>query len=270
MLRAVPALLVLLAFSSPAISAEPVVEIIAHRGASHDAPENTVAAIRLAWKQKADLSEFDIYLTRDGQLAVIHDKDTKRTAPGSALVVAQSTMAELRKLDVGKWKDAQYTGERIPTLAEMLAAVPPGKGVFIEVKCGPEAVPAILRALDEAKLPAALTPVICFNADVIAAVKKARPDLPAYWLVGLKPKKGQKPPTAASVVQKAQAIHADGVDLSASPALDAEYAKVIRAAGLKLYVWTVNDLPTAKRMVELGVDGITTDRPAWLREQLAK
>lgn len=261
---------ILLVLPWSAVAAEPQVEIIAHRGASHDAPENTVAAIRLAWEQKADLSEFDIYLTRDGHLAVLHDKDTKRTAPGSALSVAKSTLAELRQLDVGKWKDPRFTGERIPTLAEMLAVVPPGKGVFIEVKCGPEAVPAILRALDDAKLPAALTPVICFNAEVIAAVKKARPDLPAYWLVGLNPKKGQKPPTAASVVQKARAIHADGVDLSASPALDAEYAKTIRAAGLKLYVWTVNDVPTAKRMVELGVDGITTDRPGWLREQLAQ
>jgi glycerophosphoryl diester phosphodiesterase len=71
-------------------------------------------------------------------------------------------------------------------------------------------------------------------------------------------------------VAKAKEIRADGLDLSASPALDAEYAKAVRAAGLKLYVWTVNDVAVARRMVGLGVDGITTDRPGWLREQLGK
>lgn len=265
---AVPLMLVVLPMM--AVAAEPKVEIIAHRGASHDAPENTLAALRLAWEQKADTSEFDIYQTRDGQLAVIHDKDTKRTAPGSELPVAKSTLAELQKLDVGQWKDARFTGERIPTLADMLAATPRGKAVFIEVKCGPEAVPEMLRVLDVAKLPVIRTPIISFNADVIAAVKKARPELPAYWIVGLKPKKGQQPPTVESLIKKARAIHADGLDLSAHPALDSAYAKAIRDAGLKLYVWTVNDLPTAKRMVELGVDGITTDRPGWLREQLGQ
>ena len=184
---AVPLMLVVLPMM--AVAAEPKVEIIAHRGASHDAPENTLAALRLAWEQKADTSEFDIYQTRDGQLAVIHDKDTKRTAPGSELPVAKSTLAELQKLDVGQWKDARFTGERIPTLADMLAATPRGKAVFIEVKCGPEAVPEMLRVLDVAKLPVIRTPIISFNADVIAAVKKARPELPAYWIVGLKPKK---------------------------------------------------------------------------------
>src|SRR3954470_14279804 len=123
----------------------PRVEIVGHRGASFDAPANPVAAIKLAWEQKADGSEFDIYLTKDGQIAVIHDKDTKRTAGGVNKVVAESTLAELRALDVGKWKGEKFAGEKIPTLAEMLATVPPGKRVFIEVKCGPEIVPELVK-----------------------------------------------------------------------------------------------------------------------------
>lgn len=251
------------------VAAPPKPEIIAHRGASHDAPENTLAAIKLAWKQKADASELDVYLSKDGKIVVMHDKDTRRTA-GVTRVVAATTLAELRKLDVGKWKGAKFAGERVPTLEEMLATAPAGKRVFVEVKCGPEIVPELLRVLKASKLGAARTPVISFNADVIAAVKKARPELPAYWVVSLRAGKNQKAPTAAALVARARRIKADGLDLSATAALDKAFADKVRGAKLKLYVWTVNDLAVARRMVTLGVDGITTDRPGWLREQLAK
>ena len=265
------ATLVLMALSLPALAADPRVEIIAHRGASHDAPENTVAAIKLAWEQNADGSEFDVYLSKDGRVVVLHDKDTERTA-GVKKVVADCTLAELRSLDVGKWKDPKYAGEKIPTLEEMLATVPAGKKVFVEVKCGPEIVPEMVRVLKASKLKPEQTPVISFNADVIAAVKKARPDLPAYWLAGLKENKKTKtpPPTAEDVIATAKRINADGVDLQAAPVLDKAYADKVRAAGLRLYVWTVNDVAEARRMVEVGAEGITTDRPAWLREQLLK
>lgn len=250
------------------LNASPKVEIVAHRGASHDAPENTVAAIKLAWEQKADASEFDVYLSKDNEIVVLHDKDTKRTA-GVEKPVAEQTLAELRKLDVGRWKDAKFVGEKIPTLAEMLATVSPGQRVFVEVKCGPEIVPALAKQLQGSKLKPGQTPVISFNADVIAAIKKASPDVPAYWLVNLKPRKG-KTPSAKSLVERAKKLGADGLDLSATDELDAAYAKQIKDAGLKLYVYTVNDVELAKRMVEVGVDGITTDRPGWLREQLSK
>jgi glycerophosphoryl diester phosphodiesterase len=254
----------LLLAAGPAQAAPP--EIIAHRGASHDAPENTLAAHRLAWEQKADASEFDIYLTKDGHAVVLHDRDTQRTA-GVARVAAQSTLAELRALDVGAWKGKQFAGEKIPTLAEMLAAVPAGKRVFIEVKCGKEAVPELVRVLAAAQLKPEQTPVICFSAEVVAAFKKARPDVPAYWLVNLN-RKGEQPPVAAALVERARGMGADGLDVSDGPALDAGFVKAVRAAGLKLYVWTVDDPKAAKRLATLAVDGITTNRPAWLRQRL--
>lgn len=252
-----------------ASGAEPKVEIVAHRGASQDAPENTVAAIELAWKQGADASEFDVYLTKDGKIAAIHDADTKRTA-GDSLRVAESTLADLQKLDVGKWKGAAFAGERIPSLAEMLATVPEGKRVFIEVKCGPEIVPELVRVLKVAGLKPEQTAVIAFDAEVIAATKKARPDLKAYWLASLTPKKGQKPPTAAGLIARAKEVNADGLDLEAAERLDEAFAREIRDAGMKLYVWTVNDVAVAKRMIRCGVDGITTDRPAALRKELGQ
>ena len=247
------------------MAAEPLaVEIVGHRGASFDAPENTVSAIKLAWEQGADGAEFDIYLTRDGKIVVCHDKDLKRTGRNNALIV-ESTLADLRKLDVGTWKNPMFAGEKIPTIAEIFATVPKGKKVYIEVKCGPEIVPELVRELQAAKLPPELTPVISFDASVIAAMKAARPDVPAYWLVDVK-----KEPDAEKVIQKAKEIHADGLDLSAKPELDQAFAAKVKAAGLRLDVWTVNDVAVAKRMIEIGAQGITTDRPAWLREQLLK
>jgi glycerophosphoryl diester phosphodiesterase len=176
-------------------------------------------------------------------------------------------LEELRKLDVGSWKDPKYRGEKIPTLAEMLAAIPAGKSVFIEVKCGPEIVPQLVTEITASKIEAARLPVIAFDKRVIAAFKAARPDHPAYWLVGLD-KKDQPAPTAESLIETVREIKADGLDLSATKSLDAEYAAKILKAQLKLFVYTVNDPAVARRMVEIGVHGITTDRPAWLREQL--
>jgi glycerophosphoryl diester phosphodiesterase len=255
--------LVVLALGGLAMSAEPLkVEIVAHRGASFDAPENTLYAIKLAWEQQADGSEFDIYLTQDRKIVVCHDKDLKRTA-GVDKLIADSSLADLRTLDVGTWKSPRFTGEKMPVLEEMLATVPEGKKVYIEVKCGPEIVPELVRVLGTTQLKPHQTPVISFNAAVIAAVKQARPDLPAYWLFKL-----TKETTAESLIAKAKEIHADGLDLSATPELDQPFAAKVRAAGLRLDVYTVNEVDLAKRMIEIGVQGITTDRPAWLREQL--
>lgn len=266
MTRTLAALMTVLV-TSIAGAVEPKVEVVGHRGASFDAPENTAAAIKLAWEQKADASEFDIYLTKDGKLVVIHDATTKRTA-GTDLKVADSTLKELRELDAGKWKGAKWAGEKLPTLDEMLATVPDGKRVFIEVKCGPEAVPTLDRVIKASKLKPEQVCVISFNADVVAASKKARPDLQALWIVSLT---GKKPKTAEELIAKAKEIKADGLDLSATPAvLDAAFGKKVKDAGLKLYVWTVDDVELAKKMIAAGVESITTNKPGWLREQLAK
>src|SRR3954453_839550 len=89
------------------------VEIVAHRGASFDAPENTVVSQELAWKHGADAAEFDVRATKDGQLAIMHDATEKRPA-GRDAKFADLTLAELRQLDAGSWKDPKFAGERVP------------------------------------------------------------------------------------------------------------------------------------------------------------
>src|SRR6478609_1034971 len=106
--------------------------LIAHRGESHLAPENTLAAFRLAWSLGDDAIELDVHLTRDGQVVVCHDDDTSRTTGGrTKRVVRDSAAGELRALDVGAWKGPQYAGERMPLLEEVLSILPAGKRAFV-------------------------------------------------------------------------------------------------------------------------------------------
>ena len=224
-----------------------------------------MASFQLAWEQNADACELDVYLSKDHKVVVIHDKTTKRLA-GIDKLVADQTSDELRQLDVGRWKNERFAGEKIPLLSEVLASVPQGKKIFVEVKCGPEIVPELNRVLQAAGLASAQTPVISFQSPVIAAIKKSRPDLPAYWIVD--PPRKSKPSIVEDLIATAKASHADGLDISADPVVDEAFAKSVRAAGLKCFSWTVNDPVVARRMAAIGMDGITTDRPGWLREQL--
>lgn len=255
------------AADAPASGLPPHVEIIAHRGASYDAPENTLAAVKRAWEVGSDAVEFDVRLTQDGQLVAMHDADTARTA-GVRKVVKQTPLAELRKLDVGRWKAEAFAGEVPPTLDEVLATVPRGpdaadKRLFIEVKVGPEAVPALLAGLDRAKLPAERTPVISFNYDTCRQVKQKRPALPVYWLVDFRKSQetGQWQPTARELIARACAVDLDGLDLSAKEPVDEQLIDQAKEAGLGLYVWTVDNPDVALRLARAGVDGITTNRP---------
>jgi len=261
--------LIMLGVCAGVSAKEPGVEIVGHRGASYDAPENTLAAINLGWQQNADAVEFDIWLSKDGEIVLFHDKDTKRIG-GVDKLVKDQTWAELQQLDVGAWKDAKFAGERMPRLKDALDTIPKGKRVFIEVKCGPEIVPKLVETMRATGRPSAELAVISFQDDVIAATKRAAPEYKAYWLASLKQDKQTRAwnHSAESLIARAKALHADGLDLSAVDLIDPAFGRKIRQAGLEFYVWTVNDPDVARRMIAAGVQGITTDRPAWLREQL--
>lgn len=242
-------------------------EIVAHRGFSARAPENTVAAFNLAWEHGTDACELDLYLTADGEIVAIHDKDTRRTT-GVARVVKESSLAELRALDAGSWKAARYAGERIPTLAECLATLPEGKQrFFLEIKCGPEVVPVLARQLEAWKPRAAQFCIIAFDREVARESKKAMPWMKVYRLSS-EVTKDKKPVDLAALIADTVADGLDGLDLGLKWKWDESMARQIRAAGLELYVWTVNQPEDARRLAALGVDGITTDDPVMLRAAL--
>lgn len=243
------------------------VEIVAHRGFSARAPENTVAAFNLAWENHTDACELDIYLTKDDRIAVIHDKDTKRTA-GVPKLVANATLAELTALDVGSWKGKEWVGEKIPSLEQALATLPKGKQrFFIEVKCGAEVVPALKRLLEPMKARAAQLCVIAFSREAAAETKKVLPWLKVYRLASGKTK-AKKVTDLDQVIAETKQDKLDGLDLGMDFPWTEAMVKKIRDAGLGLYVWTVNKPADAQRLAQLGVDGITTDDPVMVREAL--
>lgn len=247
--------------------------ITAHRGASHDAPENTLAAFRLAWEQQADAIEADFRLTSDGRIVCAHDADTQRIA-GVNHVVAATPLAELRALDAGRWKDARFAGERLPTFAEVLAAVPDGKRLFIELKAGREILPALVHDLEAWRGDPALLTIIAFDADTIAACKRALPGIRAHWLTGFKQDtaSGAWRPTAETIAATVRATGADGVGMAGRrEVIDRGFIGQLGSLGVReFHVWTVDAPVDARFFRDLGAMGITTNRPALIRDALSE
>jgi glycerophosphoryl diester phosphodiesterase len=245
--------------------------ITAHRGASHDAPENTLAAFGLAWEQGADAIEGDFHLSGDGRIVCVHDADTKRVT-GVNHVVATTPLAELRSLDAGRWKADRFAGERLPTLTEVLAAVPPGKRFFIELKTGPEIVSPLVEELRAWRGDPALLTIIAFDADTVAACKRSLPQVRAHWLTGFKHDEatGAWRPSAEQIAATKKACGADGVGLKGErQVIDRGFVERLAAGGVsEFHVWTIDAPDDAQFFRDLGAVGITTNRPALIRAAL--
>jgi len=245
------------------------VDIIAHLGASHGAPENTLAAIHLAWQQKADAVEVDVQLSKDGHLVVIHDDNTKRSG-GFARKVRAQTLEELRRLDVGRWKGRRWAGEKIPTLAAVLATIPDAKRLFVEFKCGPESLPEFKRAAKQMGQRVETMVAIGFSRETMRQLKAELPDLEVCWISKLRRhwRTRRLSPAAEKLIAAAKELGVDGLDLDARSPLNPALVDQLRAANLKVYVWTVDSPSKASQLAAAGVDGITTNRPGWLRAKL--
>jgi glycerophosphoryl diester phosphodiesterase len=239
----------------------PLPEIIAHRGASQLAPENTLAAVRLGYALGADAVEVDVHLSADGQLMVIHDADTRRTAGGEKWVVKNTDAATLRQLEVGSWKGEQFRGEKIPLLEEVLAEVPEGKQLFIELKGGMELLSPLQQKIAESGSAGGLL-LISFNRQLLQAARQRMPALPAYWLLD-----HWRTHSPQEAIALAKAAGLQGLDVN-HRLVDKGLVQKMRENELDLYVYTVNRVKRAKELAALGVRGITTNRPQGLREKM--
>ncbi len=248
--------------------------VVGHRGASYYAPENTLASVRLAWKQKADAAEIDVYLTPDKRIVAIHDGSTKRTT-GVDLPVAATPSHELRSLDAGSFKSPDFAGEKIPFLEEVIRAVPKGKRLVVEIKCGEEVLPYLERVVAKSKKRDRIV-FIGFGWDVIRRAKELMPDIPAYWLctidmsnetTGPALKSGNFALPVKDALDTVKKAGLDGVDIGHT-GMDASIVNAARERGLGVLVWTVNDPTRAKELAGMGVLGITTDRPDVIGEAL--
>jgi len=247
--------------------------IVAHRGASFDAPENTIAAFKLAWEQGADAIEGDFHLTSDNQIVCIHDKTTLRTSPNvPELVVAETKLSGLQKLDSGSWKDKRFANERMPTLEQVLATVPAGKKIFVEVKCGVEIVPQLKKTLEDSGLADDQIVIICFNKTVIKSVRQQMPQYKANWLTSYKNENEQQEwrPTPKSVLSTLNDTLATGLGTQFNTiVVDKALVNSVHKAGKEFHVWTVDDIDELKTAINFKVDSITTNRPAIVHRLLA-
>ena len=246
----------LIALSCFAVKAQPT--IIAHRGSSFTAPENTVASAKLAWEQNADAVECDIYLSKDNRIMVMHDGTTKRTT-GETYKFPETNSDVLRNLDAGSRKDQKYKGEKIPFLEEIIATAPKGKKIVIEIKCGPEVFPVLKEVVSKCKKKKQLI-FIAFDWQNILIAKKMFPKNACYWLSS----------SAADVQAKLPEVaknRLEGVNLN-NKIIDEKTVKKAKDLGLEVLAWTIDDPQEAKRLVQLGVTAITTNRPDLIRESL--
>jgi glycerophosphoryl diester phosphodiesterase len=241
--------------------------VIGHRGASFAAPENTLAAFRLAFEQGADGIEADFRLTADGEIVCLHDDGTGRTA-GVNLPVAEASWEELRRLEVGGWKGEAWRGERIPSLREVLALLPAGKRLFIELKSGPEIVPFLAAVLGESRVEPERIRLLSFSADLIRTLKERLPGYRSCWLSEYRWRGGWHP-APQQLLETLRECRADGLASQARRILGRSLVAALRREALEIHVWTVDAAPEARRLAGLGVDSIMTNRPDWIGRSLA-
>ena len=239
---------------------------IAHRGESHDAPENTLAAINLAWSRNDDAVEIDIQMSKDGTIVVFHDENTKRIT-GAKKKVHDQTYEELKHLDVGLHKGERWLHERIPTLEEVLETVPQDRKLFVEIKAANGILGEIETILTRSHLRADQVILMDFNIRTVEKVKRIFPDRTVLWIVDVKTP-GIISPDVHTLIAKANKAGLDGLDVSSCDKVNDAFAAAVRESGMLLYVWTVDDPTEAKRLMGSGVDGITSNCAYWLRKSV--
>ncbi|RUO33513.1 glycerophosphodiester phosphodiesterase family protein [Aliidiomarina sanyensis] len=228
---------------------------IAHRGNSWDAPENTLAAIERAIQDGADYIELDVRHTADGVLVLKHDRDMLRVA-GDPRAIWEIRFEELRALDAGSWFDPAFAGEPVPTLAEAVEVIRGRAGLYLETKGAPQMPHLVPMVMEELASLDMLEDTIFASLSVqdLIQAKQLQPDLRTSLLVH----------TAVGVVERQPFEILAMRDALVTPARLSR----VRRQGQALHVWTVNDPHHMRRFLDVGVDGIITDRPDVLADMM--
>ena len=240
--------------------------LIAHRGESNDAPENTLPAYKMAVGRGFGF-ECDVYLSKDGRVFTFHDRDLKRTTAGANTNrCADVTWDEISRLDVGgwgKWKGSKYVGTRPALLEEVLALARDGRMIYVEVKPGPEIVPHIKKVFAaQRKATPKNTLFISFEKATCKALKEQMGEYKVYWITSSKhwETPGYPPVTAKDVIATMRETGADGVDCHFDPTVvTAEMVAEVRKAGYEFHVWTVDRLEDTEEAFRRGVQTVTTN-----------
>jgi glycerophosphoryl diester phosphodiesterase len=250
--------------------------LFAHRGGARIAPENTIEAFAAGLAAGADRLEMDVHATRDGHVVVLHDATVDRTTDGSGLV-REMTLAELHRLDAG----ARFAGDggdfsfrgrgvRVPTLAAVLEAFP-GVPLNIEIKQDEPAIErAVLGVLDRFAARGQVL-LAAEEGRIMARIRAAAPGVLTSF-------------SAGDVLEFVTAWHGGTLDAYRPPGValqippsfgdvqlvTAESVAIAHGMELEVHVWTIDDPVEMERLLDLGVDGIMTDRPSVLKEVLVR
>ncbi len=239
--------------------------IIAHRGESHEAPENTLAAINLAWERNDDGVEIDIRLSKDDKIIVIHDRSTSRTG-GKFYYVNKYNYSELKTLDVGSYKNIKFEGEHIPLLKTVIEGLPEKKYLFIEIKSNIETVNILETFFNSNSVNPEFIKFISFNKNLLKQLKEKLPSFEMFWIIDDKIPLFKK--NFNEIIKQCIASGLNGLDLDEKMITSKNVIDKCHDANLKIYTWTVNDVKRAKELMNWGIDGITSDRASWLSEQI--
>ena len=231
--------------------------VVAHRGAAGKAPENTLASINQAIDDGTDWVEIDVQETADGKVVVIHDSDLMKLA-GVDLKIRDGTLQQLQAIDVGSWFSPEFSGQRIPTLVEVLEAARGRSRVVIELKYYGHDQQLEQRVVDivEQTGMSDSVAIMSLKYEGIQKIRELRPD----WTIGL---------LSAKAVGNLSSLDTDFLAVNAGMAKPG-FIRHTHRAGKQVFVWTINNPVDMSRMITLGVDGIITDEPAIAREVLAE
>jgi len=232
---------------------------IAHRGASGHAPENTLAAFRKAVDMGVDGIEMDVRLTSDNEVIALHDSSLNRTTDATG-EVSEMPLADIRQANAGE-------GERVPTLAEALEAIPPDILAFVEIKAI-EATRHAVRIVQEMdRLDQAV--IISFNADALRMLRALDSRLPMGLLLGGAMGTYNKASSVGlDLLHRAQAAGTSTVSANWQLLTPSTVSEVRRRGG-SVWTWTVNDVDDIRRVADMGVQAITSDYPDRLNEALS-
>lgn len=241
---------------------------IAHRGASGLAPENTISSFGMALKIGADMVELDVHLSRDGVPVVIHDETADRVTgritmlPGSEMAVKRMALDDLKELDVGSWFGPEFSGERIPTLQEVLELLTGRARAIIEIKRGSDYYPGIEEKVVHLiqSVKHATAPIISsFELTALKRVRSSSPDIPLGIIFDT--------PTWDYILKAAGTLRAS-VLCPEKSLVGPDRCDEAHSRGLGVCPYTVNTEDEMKTLIGMGVDGLITNRPDTLKNLL--
>jgi glycerophosphoryl diester phosphodiesterase len=223
--------------------------VVAHRGASSLAPENTLSAVLKAMELGADHCEIDVQLTKDGEVVLLHDSLLKRTA-GTPGALRDYTLDELREFEVGSWFDPDYNGEPIPRLTDVIRAVKGKMLLNIEIKSTPDNTEITSKVVEIIHSEGSRKKcwVTSFDRSIIEKIKEIDPRIKTGLIFSM-----NYPPDVFEGNWEALSCNYRVVDTS--------FVAKAREFKKNIFVWTVDDKEEMKRLMELQVDGIITNRP---------